>query len=175
MSYNNAAHHPDAIRLLLNRLGLDIQTFENQDRFRIYDHYTPALGQKSKEKYTGSLKVADMSIAFSQQILRSAKAPGLLRICDNVSTLSRFNDEKNCVEFELTRRFPTAAVQDSSLILPVIRGVHSDWVYKQLEANADEIIDFRLDETGDETLNLIRISNFRNLDFDSRWQSRNQI
>jgi hypothetical protein len=33
--YNNAAQHPDTIRSLLNRLGLDIQTFEKQDKFRI--------------------------------------------------------------------------------------------------------------------------------------------
>jgi KaiC/GvpD/RAD55 family RecA-like ATPase len=141
----------------------------NKTNSGFYDFYIPTLGQKSKEKYTGSLKVADMSIIFSQQILRSSKAPELLRIWDNASTLSRFNDEKNWVEFELTRRFSTAAVQNSNLILPVIRGIHSEWAYKQLETNADAIIDFRLDETGDQTRNIVRISNFRNVDFNSQW------
>ncbi len=167
--YNNAAQHPDTIRLLLNRLGLDAEALERQDRLRIYDHYTPTLGQKSKERYTGSLRVADASIVFSQQIFRGAASPDRVRIWDNASTLARFNDEKAWIEFELSRRFPLAAIQKSTLILGVINEIHSQWAYKQLEAAADGIIDFRLDETGEETRNLMRISNLRNIHFDSRW------
>lgn len=167
--YNNSVQHPDTLRLLFRKLGLDVEALEIQDMLRIYDYYTPTLGQKSKEKYTGSLKVADMSIVFSQQIFRSAASPELLRMWDNASTYARFNDEKSWIEFELTRRFPLAGIQKSTLILPVIKGIHSEWAYKQLEANADGIIEFRLDETGDQTRNLIRISSLRNVGFDSRW------
>lgn len=167
--YNSAAQAPDTVRDLLSRLGLDVQTLEHQDRFRIYDLYTQTLGQKSKEKYTGSLKVADASLTFSQQLFRSAGSSNLIRIWDNSSTMARFNEERSWVEFELSRRFPLAAIQKSTLILGIIKGIHSDWAYKQLEAAADGVIDFKLDETGNETRNLMRIISLRNVPFDSKW------
>jgi KaiC/GvpD/RAD55 family RecA-like ATPase len=167
--YNNAAQPPDIIRLLLKRFGLDVESLEKQDRFRIYDHYTQTLGQTSKEKYTGSLRVADASIVFSQQLFRRGANPNVIRIWDNASTLARFNEEKNWVEFELSRRFPLAQVQKSNLVLGIIKGVHSEWAYKQLEAAADGIVEFRFDESGDEIRNIIRISRMRNTRYDSRW------
>jgi hypothetical protein len=130
--YNNAAQSPDAIRLLLNKLGLDVGALEKRDKLRIYDAYTPTLGQKSREKYTAPLKITDASILFSQQLFRTGIAEDSIRIWDNASTHARFNDEKNWIEFELSRRFPLAAIQKSTLILGIIRGIHSEWAYKQL-------------------------------------------
>ncbi len=51
----------------------------------------------------------------------------------------------------------------------LIRGVHSEWLYRTLEAAHDGIIDFRLDEAGEETRNLIRVRSMQNVGFDSRW------
>lgn len=44
-------------------------------------------------------------------------------------------------------------------------------VYKQFEGTCDSVIDFKLDETGEETRDLIRIRNMRNVSFDRRWHA----
>jgi KaiC/GvpD/RAD55 family RecA-like ATPase len=167
--YNSGAQPPDAIRSQLDKLGLKVKALEQEDKLRLYDIYTPSLGQKSKEKYTASLKVSDLSIDFSQRIFRAGTASEGLRVWDNASTYARFNDERSWIEFELTRRYPLATIQRSTLIFAIMKGVHSDWAYKQLEAAADGIIDFRFDEAGDETRNLLRISSLRQVAFNSRW------
>jgi KaiC/GvpD/RAD55 family RecA-like ATPase len=51
----------------------------------------------------------------------------------------------------------------------VVRGVHSEWVYKRLEDAYDGIIDFRLEETGEETQDLMRIRSMRDLRHDRKW------
>ncbi len=50
-----------------------------------------------------------------------------------------------------------------------MRGVHSEWAYKTLEAANDAVIDFRIKEVNDETRSLIRIRSMRTVHFDSRW------
>jgi len=51
----------------------------------------------------------------------------------------------------------------------LIRGFHSEWAYRALEAAVDGIIDFKLDETRDEIANLMGVRSMRNVGFDSRW------
>ncbi len=51
----------------------------------------------------------------------------------------------------------------------LVRGVHSDWVYKQLQLAADSVIDFKLDELSDPPRNLISVRNLRDVGFDGRW------
>ena len=168
--YNSAVQPPDAIRPSLNKLGVRVDLLEQEDKLRIYDIYTQTLGLKSNEKFAAPLKLAELSIDFSQHIFREAKAPERLRIWDNLSVYGRFNDEERWIEFELTRRLPLSRIQQSTLILAIVRGLHSDRAYKQLEAAVDGVIDFRLDEAGDQTRNLMRISSLRQAHFDSRWR-----
>jgi len=92
-----------------------------------------------------------------------------LRIGDNGSTLARFNDEKAWVELRLTRNIPSASSTKSTVIVAFIKGLHSSWAYEQLEGAADGIIDFKLEEAGEEMRNLMRIRSMRNVNFDSRW------
>jgi KaiC/GvpD/RAD55 family RecA-like ATPase len=51
----------------------------------------------------------------------------------------------------------------------IVKGVHSEWAYRQLEAAHDGVIDFRLDEAVDPPQNLIRLRSMRNIGFDGRW------
>ena len=53
----------------------------------------------------------------------------------------------------------------------VIRGIHNDWVYRQLEDAADGVVDFKIDEVGEETRDVLRIRGMRNVAFDRRWHS----
>ncbi|HUO41876.1 MAG TPA: hypothetical protein VMU35_02795, partial [Methylomirabilota bacterium] len=151
VGYNGFTRPCDAVRMQLRRLGLNVADLETNDRLRVYDWYTPTLGRKSKEKYgIESLKVADQSIQFrlTEDDLNHPEAewPESLRIVDNFSTLARFNDEKAWTEFMLTRVLPIGPVKKSTLVFGIMKGVHSEWAYKQLEGSSDGIIDFRLDD-----------------------------
>jgi KaiC/GvpD/RAD55 family RecA-like ATPase len=170
VGYNGFIQPPNNVRLQLSRIGLDVNDLERNDRLRVYDWYTPTLGRKSKERYgIDSLKVADQSIEFrlSEDDLNNPEEtewPESLRIVDNFSTLARFNDEKSWVEFMLTRVYPIGPFRKSTLIFGIMKGVHSEWAYKQLEGSVDGIIDFRL-ETLERTRDVLQIKTMRNVHF----------
>ncbi len=160
----------DEILAQLTRLGIEVEQHEKNEKLRIMDYYSATLGKKPKEKYAaGPLKVADLSITLSRDVMRGPPAPNTLRIMDNTSALARFNEEKSWVEYLLTRGIAASYMRKWTSIRAIIKGVHSDWAYKQLEAAHHGVIDFKLEESGEETRNLLRISNMRNLGFNSKW------
>ena len=170
VSYCVAIRPPDSFRSQLHQLGLEPAELERSERLMIYDWYTATLGQKSTEKHAvDSLKVADLSLYFSKEWMRIPSSPDLLRVTDDISCLSRFNDEKNWVEIFLSRYVPSTTRAQSTTIRGVINGVHSDWVYRILEASVDGIIDFKLQEAGKGMKNFMRMRSMRNVAFDSQW------
>ena len=174
VSYSVSSQPPETVRVKLKRLGLNVDSFEKDEKLRIWDWYTVTLGQKSKEKFAiASLRVSDLSIFYSQQQIRGPPIPHRLDLIDDGSVLARFNEEKSWVEFLLSRIYPMAKTRKSTIIVSVIKGVHSDWAYKRLEAAADGIIDFKLEDTGEATKDLIRIRSMRDLGFDRKWHSLN--
>jgi KaiC/GvpD/RAD55 family RecA-like ATPase len=171
VTYNVNGQPPENVRNQFRRLGLDVDALEKDERLVIYDGYTLTLGRKSNERYAvQSLKVADLSITFSREVMQSAPVPELLTIIDNISSLARFNDERAWVEFLLTRGIPAAFLTKSRTIVGIIEGLHSDTVYRQLEAAADGVIDLKLDSESDPPRNLMRIRSMRNVRFDGRWR-----
>jgi KaiC/GvpD/RAD55 family RecA-like ATPase len=54
-------------------------------------------------------------------------------------------------------------------LIAFISGIHSPWAYKQLEAVADGIVDFKVEEGAEETRDLMRIRTLRKVRFDRRW------
>ena len=170
VSFNVFAQPPDDIRRKLSRLDLDVTGLEGADRLRIFDWYTTSLGQRSKEKHKiDSLKVQDLSIRFSSEIMREPPQPDWMRMADNVSMLARFNDERSWVEFMLTRILPGHRLRRSTAVVGCAKGIHSSWVYEQLEAAVDGIVDFKLEELGGEVVNLMRVRSMREIGFESRW------
>lgn len=175
VGYNVAAQFPDNLRSQLRKLGLGVEELETGGKLEIWDWYTATLGQKSKEEFVGSstMKAADLSIEIGTYELRPAMAgesyPEYLRIWDNCSVMARFNEDRAWVEFILTRIFPSASHSKSTLIAGVIRGMHSDWVYRQLEDAADGVIDFKIEEIGEEIRDVLRIRSMRNVTFDRKW------
>jgi KaiC/GvpD/RAD55 family RecA-like ATPase len=118
------------------------------------------------------LKVADLSIGYAKIVVRGQGmpgAPGFLAIEDNFSILDRFNEEKSGVEFYLTRRLPTATLQKTICLRALAKGIHSERVYKTLEAAADGIIDFKVEEVAGERRTFIGVRSMVNVAFDSRW------
>ncbi|MGD0690213.1 MAG: ATPase domain-containing protein [Candidatus Bathyarchaeia archaeon] len=174
VSYNALAQSPSSIRSKLLRLGLDVEQLEKLDweGLRILDGHAAAHGKKSTERLTfDSLKVADLSISTSQEMKSEdyGPAPSHLIVMDDLSSLSRFNDEKALVEYELTRDFPYTVQYQLTNLIGVIGGIHSDYLYKRLEAEVDGVIDFKVEESAGEVVNFIRIRVMRNVGFDSRW------
>lgn len=139
------------------------------------DWYTVTIGRKpSDEESPPSLKVADLSIDWAKgekdiSVWFEQAGPTFLRILDNVSCLARFNDEKAWVEFVITRLIPRATKWNQVTIIGLMRGLHSDWVYKNLEGTVDGVIDFRLEEASGETQDLMRIRSMRSVGFDRKW------
>ncbi len=170
VNYFAVGQSPDNVRNQLKRLGMNPEHLEATDKLRLNDWYSVTLGQKSKEKYAiESLKVADMSLWVSKQVMHTADVPDSLRIADNISQGARFNDERAYAEYALSRMIPAAAMRKETAIRGIISGIHSDWFYRNLEASVDGIIDFKLDDSVEEPRNLIRIRNMRNVGFDGRW------
>jgi len=168
--YNAAAQSPDKVRSQLRSHGLDIAQFERDEKFSIIDFYTATLGQKSKEKQAvDSLKVADMSIYVAKNVMQGQPEPDVLRLTDDHSVLSRFNDEKMWVEFLLTRSVPSVSMTSQIGVRAVMKNVHSDWVYKKLEGAHDGTLEFKLEEVGNTSKDLLRIKTMRNAVFNREW------
>jgi KaiC/GvpD/RAD55 family RecA-like ATPase len=179
VTYNVASQPPNNIRSQLAQLGLDVAQLEANDKLRVFDWYTATLGRKSDEKYAFySLKAADLSVLYAKYMMATedginlmtpVPSPDWLRILDDASCLARFNEEKSWVELFRTRMIPISSLWTSTGIGGVIKGVHSDWVYKNLEAACDGVVDFKLDESAEEARTLIRVRSMRNVGFDARW------
>lgn len=169
IGYIVTTRQPDNIRSQFKTLGLDKEQLENDRRLLIYDWYKATLGQKSTERYQfDSMKAADLSIWFSKYMKTEVEAEWL-DIVDNYSTMARFNDEKAWVEFTLTRIVPTASTMKETMLLGVVKGVHSEWAYRTLEGAVDGIVDFEIEETEEEAGDLVRIRAMRDVGFDRRW------
>ena len=168
MWYHDYMVPPDNIRSKLNQMGLDVADLERKEKLQIWDWYTCQLGQKSREKYAhDSLKVADLSIQFSRVEMRRSM-PGALYISDNTSVPARFNDERVYVEYVLTRVIPSYAMNQSIGLRGLLKGVHSEWVYKQLEAAHAGNIDFTVEQVGGDWKNFITVRSMRDVGHDSR-------
>lgn len=170
VSYVAFSRPPDQVRVQLRTLGLDTEELERTDRLWITDAYSASVGKKSSERFAmESLKVADLSIYIGRESMIDSPAPEFIIIADNVSVLDRFNAERNWVELFLTRPIPMMKARRITSLNGLIKGIHSDWAYKQLEAAADAIIDFNLDESAEETRDMMRIRNMQNANCDRRW------
>jgi len=170
VSYIAQSQSPDDVRSQLRQLGIAVEELEQKDRLWITDLYTLSLGQKSKEQFVPeSLKVADLSIWIAREAMADSPAPEFLVIADNSSVLDRFNDEKNWVELYLTRPIPMSKPRQITQLIGLMGGIHSNWAYKQLEAAVDGIVDFKVEEVGEETRDLMRIRTMRKMRFDRRW------
>lgn len=185
--YHIAAQPRERVRDQLRRLGVgnveELEGLHEKDpklTLTLNDWYSATIGRKTQDHWSivPSLKVADLSIEWAQgekEISGLFQQPGppVLRILDNVSCLARFNDEKAWVEFVITRLIPRATKWNQVTIIGLMRGLHSDWVYKNLEGTADGVIDFRLEEATEETQDLMRIRSMRSIGFDRKWHQLN--
>ena len=174
IGYNVGAQPPEDLRSQLRRIEPNIDEYETNEKLKVWDLYSATLGRKSPEKYAiQSLKVVDLSVAYSRDRMRLPPTPGLIEIVDDLTVFARFNDEKNWVEWELTRDFAAYKMQKVTNILGLIKGVQSEWAYRRLEAASDGVIEFKVDETNDPPRQMMRIRSMRPVGFDGRWHQLN--
>jgi KaiC/GvpD/RAD55 family RecA-like ATPase len=166
---------PVDLRSQLRRIEPNIDEYEKREKLKVWDLYSATLGRKSTEKYAlESLKVADLSLRMSREFHNViTPGPDVIEIVDDLTVFARFNDEKNWVEWELTRDFAAYKMQKVTEILGLIKGVQSEWAYKRLEAASDGVIEFKVDETSDPPRHLMRIRSMRSVGFDGRWRQLN--
>ena len=170
VAYNAMGQRPERIRTLFKNLSLNTEQLERTSVLRLFDWYTATLGRKSNEPLAqNSLKIAELSIQFAKEQIPGPPIPEYLGITDSASVLARFNDEKAWVEFALTRGVPSSYARQSTTIDGILTGVHSQWAYSQLEAAYDGVIDFKLEEDGKRTRDLIRVRSMRDITYDREW------
>lgn len=176
VSYQACNKPPNNIRKQLAKLGVNTEKLENDSKLSISDWYSAMLGHKSKEKlYRESLKVADISIDWGNALKGlkegSTKPYDHLFIQDDCSFLARFNEEKDFLNFLLNRSFPGTGLWQNTSLDGFLKGVHSESFYRQLEAAADGVIEFKFDDSREEPSNLFRIKAMRNMTFDGHWHN----
>jgi KaiC/GvpD/RAD55 family RecA-like ATPase len=174
VSYSAVAQSPSSVRSKFQRLGLNVEQLEKLDYagLRIWDWYSVAHGKKSTERLRiDSLKVADLSIMTSRDMKRedSGHDPQRLTVKEDLSCLSRFNDEKLFLEYELTRDFQENIQCEVTALTGFMSGIHSDSFYRRLEAEVDGVIDVKIEERSGEIVSLMRVRVMRNVAYDSRW------
>jgi KaiC/GvpD/RAD55 family RecA-like ATPase len=194
VAYLAMATPPDDVAYAISTLGIDVGAAENSGLLAIEDWYSASLaGGRVEpanpqgpmfERIDGrmrvrSLKVADLSVEW----LKTSKAgpthahdivefwpAGSLAVSESCSVILRFNEEKAFVELFESRIRPEERKRKNLITLQgLMRGVHSDWLYKRMENASDGIIDLRVIEREDEVDNLLRVRNLRGQPHDSRW------
>ena len=169
----------------LELLGVDVSVAQKEGRLTIDDQYSATLmggrlessGSQAGvfEEIPGgvryhSLKVADLSVHW----LKESKAPvaersGDFAVVESISEMLRFNEEKTFAEWMVSRVNPEERRAKRVTLQAFVRGVHSEWFYKRMEAASDGVIDIRVMEREGEAKNFLRIRSLRGESHDARW------
>ena len=182
----------EEIERWLTQLGVDFAPAIQNGRFVIEDWYSATLsgGRLDSLNEKGpifertpsglrvrSLKVSDLSVEW----LKASKAgpqiydvidnwpAGSLVIAESFSGMLRFNEEKPFAEWIESRVNPGERKRKGVTIQGLVRGLHSDWLYKRMESASDGIIDIRVMERGEEAKNLLRLRTLKGQPHDTRW------
>jgi KaiC/GvpD/RAD55 family RecA-like ATPase len=177
--YHSFQHFPDEIREYFVKLNIDVGELEDEDVLRIVDSYTATTGLSTSERakrssdsfQAESIKLADWSISIAQLLKAGVKEIDRrrLHIDDNTTVLNRFNHEEAIVDYWRTRTLPFSRSLQLTYVHSLVMGAHSSSFYKQFEALADGIIDFKTQESENELEQLVRVRVLRGRPHDSRW------
>jgi len=180
---------PETVRENLLALGVDVPAATREGRFALDDFYSATLtggrlggGGPAIERIEGgtrarSLKVADLSVQMLKDMKQGSESgvlfenwpPGALDIIESMSQMLRFNEEKPYLEWKISRDHPNIRRAKRVLLSGVVRAVHTESFYKQLESDADGVIDLRVMERDEEAKNLLRIRSLKGQPHDARW------
>jgi KaiC/GvpD/RAD55 family RecA-like ATPase len=181
--YHTFQRNPTEVRGAIASFGLDVQKLEDQGSFRIIDSYTVQTGLSEPEKpkagpipfQTQSVKVADWSIAIAQEYKKGVPEFEKRRfhIDDNTSILLQYNAEKTLIDYWRTRALPQARARGRAFVHSAVVRVYSEAFYKQFESLMDGIVEFKREEAGGTTQQLVRVKAFRGRKYDQLWHRLN--
>jgi len=181
---------PETVRENLLALGVDVSAAANEGRFTLDDWYSATLsggridegGPAIIERIDGglrwrSLKIAELSVLWLKDKKRSLESseffenwsPGALNIMESISQMLRFNEEKPYLEWLISRDHPSVRRAKRISFDGVLRGVHTESFYRQLEGDHDGVIDLRVMERDEEAKNFLRVRSVKGQPHDSRW------
>jgi len=188
------ARPPEDIIRDLSALGVDVPAAVKSGRLLLGDWYSATLtgGRLDSAKPEASLfepipsgfrvrslKVADLSVVW----LKTAKEgpqphdvdttwpAGSLFVGESLSVLLRFNEEKAYMEYAETRVLPEDRRFGRIMLYGIVRGIHSEWLYKRMEAACDGVIDIRVIEQEGVAKDLLRVRSLRGQPRDATWHT----
>ncbi len=176
----------------LSAQGVDVQVALNGGRLLIDDAYSATLTSGRLDPASPqigvfepieggvrwhSLKVADLSIEWLKQTKHGPQPwdvgetwpPGALSIGESESEILRFNEENPYVEWTVSRTNPIDRKAGRISLQGLVRGVHSESLYKRIEAAMDGVIDIRVMEQQGESKSFLRIRSLKGQPYDGRW------
>lgn len=193
VAFNALARPPEDFEHELSTLGVDVPKAFEENHLSFIDWYSATLsGGRLESLAPGtsvveegpkgskflSLRVQDLSLELlkdsksakeSSRIYSVAWSAGTLNIADSLSIFLRFNEEKACAEYLETRLCPQQRKMQRITIMGLVRGIHSDWFYKRMEAATDGVIDIQVLEREGKARNFLRVRGIRGLPHDSAW------
>ena len=173
--YHTFQHVPDDIARDLRRQGIDTEVLTGKDRFRLLDSYSVQTGVASPSHHppydfaSRSLRMAEWKKG-ALGVLNEGKERQLVHIDENDSPLTRYNSEKDTLDFFQTLTFEAARKREFTFVYAILRGIHSKGFYRQFEYLADAILDFRSREVEGRMEQLVRVRSLRGATCDSRWR-----
>jgi len=190
-AYVAAARSPEAAREALTNLGIDVPASFRKGVLTIDDGYTATLtggridtepGKSMVEPIQGglrfrTLKVADLSVQWLKASKQGWAAhdvaeswpPGALGIFESNSELLRFNDENAFAEFYLSRVVPNERRAKRVSLNGIVRGIHSESLYRRVQNATDGVIEVVVREQNDEAQDFIRVKSLKGQPRDARW------
>jgi KaiC/GvpD/RAD55 family RecA-like ATPase len=193
VGYLAMARPSEDFKQRLTSLGVDIAAAGKEGRLAVEDWYSASLtGGRLEptnsqaavfEMIKGELKVRSLKVSdLSIEWLKTSKVGprpaydvvdywpvASLIICESLSSVLRFNEEKAYVEFMESRVFPEERRRKSITLQALARGLHTDWLYKRMEGAMDAVIDLQVMEREGEIKNMLRIRSLRDQPHDTRW------
>ena len=163
--YISTSRQLSEIRDNFRRYGLDVSSFENDERLVLSDAFTFKTGRQSIEKnHFPSLNIADISLISSKSL--DLWAPGTVRLFENVSEVVESSDEKSFLKFYRTwiSRFVT---RGRIVIDGFVRGIHSDALYASVMAISDGVFELRTEEIEGRMENTLRVRAFKGAPVDT--------
>jgi KaiC/GvpD/RAD55 family RecA-like ATPase len=190
VGYLAMARSVDEVKQSLFDIGIDVNQTKALERLVVEDWYSAtrsggrleSTGAEVFERTRDGLRVRSLRIAdLSVDWLKTSKSgprvydivdfwpAGSLVIVESFSSILRFNEEKPFMEWLESRVNPEERRRKSITLQGVVRGIHSDWLYKRMESACDGVVDVRVMERADETKTFLRVRSLKGRPHDARW------
>jgi class 3 adenylate cyclase len=181
--FHSFTHMSKDIREGLQKLELDVERFEKDDRFRIWDSYTVQTGIGTPEKIgkawprsrtdLQTLNIAEWDKGATKDIKEEVDLidQRRLHVDDDTSILLHYNIERAFLDHFRTLTLPYVRRFQLVALHSVVTGLYIDTFYKEFESFCDGIIDLRSqEEEGGKVNQYLRLRRIRGKNYDSSWQ-----